>query len=162
MSIVSLQYCQDIVTNIVNITLSYIVEHYYKILNSHFALEHRYTNALTMEASCMIDMVQTGVIPACAEDLAGYASSPSLAGNREGVYNGVAAKASELQDALDKLNEDDDAGVQARYCADVIKPIMTELREYCDDAEGLIKAEFYPFPRYKDMLFAHHTEEPRA
>jgi len=122
----------------------------------------QYTNALTIEASTLIDMVQTGVIPACAEDLAGYSSAPTLAGNREGVYSGVASKVTELQNALDKLPADDDAGVQARYCADVIKPLMEELREYCDESEGLIKSEFYPFPRYKDMLFAHHSEEPRA
>ena len=53
---------------------------------------------------------------ACAEDLAGYASSPSLAGNREGVYNGVAAKVSELQDALISLTRM--TMRSARYCAD--------------------------------------------
>lgn len=119
----------------------------------------QYTNALTIEAACMVEMCNTSIIPACAEDLSGYEGT-SLAGNREAVYTALASNVTALKSALDGL-PDDEPSKQARYCADVIKPAMETLREDCDEAEGLIKSEIYPFPKYREMLFAHHTEEPQ-
>merc|ERR1712050_767 len=45
-----------------------------------------YNTTLSIEAKTMIDMVETGILPACAQDLALYRGSPSLAGDREKTY----------------------------------------------------------------------------
>ena len=102
-----------------------------------------------------------GVLPACAEDLKAYIGTP-LGGNREVVYCEVAEKADALKEALDNLPGDGSPNEQARYCVDTLKPAMATLREVCDEAEGLIKAEFYPYPKYREMLFDIQTEDPHA
>jgi len=120
----------------------------------------QYTGALTIEAASMLDMVNTGVVPACADDLQTFKGT-ELGGNRKTVYEGVVAGAEMLRNGLDGLPNAEPRD-QARYCLEVLKPAMEELRHSCDEAEGLIQAQVYPFPKYKDMLFSIQSEDARC
>merc|ERR1712232_1524941 len=48
-----------------------------------------YNTTLSVEAKTMVEMVQTGILPACASDLAIYKDSPQLAGARSSVYSAI-------------------------------------------------------------------------
>merc|ERR1711982_152858 len=48
-----------------------------------------YNTTLSVEAKTMVQMVQTGILPACAKDLANYKESPALAGHRAKIYSAI-------------------------------------------------------------------------
>ena len=126
--------------------------------NIHY---ENYTETIIMEANCLLDMMETGIIPACAEDLKGYAGAPSsLAGGRAELYEKLTAQVRVLADVLGKFTtiEDEGKAASAKYAAQVIKPQMSVVRTLCDDAERLMRSNVYPFPTYQEILFTHHEE----
>merc|ERR1712203_585080 len=50
-----------------------------------------YNTTLGVEVSTLIDMVETGILPACAEDMAKYTACPELAGDRRKTYTSIKA-----------------------------------------------------------------------
>merc|ERR1712146_541056 len=74
-----------------------------------------YATTLSVEVETLIDMIETGILPACAKDMAKYKAMPALAGDREATYTG-----------------------------DTIKPQMVAIRALVDKAEGLLEAGLYP------------------
>jgi glutamine synthetase len=118
----------------------------------------RYINDLMIESSCLLDMMQTGVIPACAADLATFSGS-SLGSSRGAKYAALEASVDSLQSIVDAFPDDADVNAQARYCVDVIKPQMLAVREASDTAERLVEASKWPYPKYSEILFHHHFEE---
>merc|ERR1712179_458983 len=55
-----------------------------------------YNTTLSVEAKTMVEMVQTGILPACAADLSIYKDSPQLAGVRSSVYSAIAKETDKL------------------------------------------------------------------
>merc|ERR1712232_1184614 len=66
-----------------------------------------YSTTLSIEAKTMVDMVETGILPACAQDLALYKDSPSLAGDREKTYGSIKAENDKLKTILASAPHDD-------------------------------------------------------
>jgi len=122
-----------------------------------------YTNTISLESACVIEMVETGVLPACAADLNAYGAS-GLEGDRPALYKDVATKVAALKEVHAALptEGDDVVHAQARYCSDVIKPAMDSLRVAADEAELVIASDKYPFPKYREMLFDHHFEDVKS
>jgi glutamine synthetase len=116
-------------------------------------LYQHYTDTLTLEASTLIQMMNTALLPACGEDL--LHSHKALVGDREQTYVKLQKATQKLQKQLDDLPEDPKKA--AHYCADVIKPAMAGVRTIADQIEGIINRRFYPFPTYADILYSHHT-----
>merc|ERR1712157_680191 len=48
-----------------------------------------YCTTLNVEASTLIDMIETGILPACAKDMAKFRAMPQLGGDRESTYLGI-------------------------------------------------------------------------
>merc|ERR1719183_1131001 len=48
-----------------------------------------YNTVLSIEVDTLIKMVETGILPACAQDMASYAAMPSLAGDRSTIYESI-------------------------------------------------------------------------
>merc|ERR550532_1536218 len=48
-----------------------------------------YNTMLSVEVQTMMQMVETGIIPACAKDLSKYAYVPSLKGDRDAIYGSI-------------------------------------------------------------------------
>merc|ERR1712151_1275785 len=48
-----------------------------------------YNTTLSVEARTMVDMIRTGILPACAKDLATYKDAPALAGARAKTYDAI-------------------------------------------------------------------------
>jgi glutamine synthetase len=121
-------------------------------------LYENYVQHILIESNTLIDMMKTGVIPACARDLQGYAGT-SLAGRREELYSTVAAKTDTLAQYVQNLPHGGLA-VEAKYCCEVILPAMDILRDSCDEAEGECAAALWPFPKYSTLTLSHHSEPP--
>jgi glutamine synthetase len=112
-----------------------------------------YNNTLATECSTMLRMVETGILPACAEDLAVYEKMMDLAGDRLSVYKSIKNEADRLRSL--EASKPHDPSEEAFYYCDTVKPQMEILRACVDKAEGLIKSKLYPYPTYQDMIYSH-------
>jgi len=113
-----------------------------------------YNTTLSIEAKTMIDMVETGIIPACVEDLALYKDFPAFAGDRPKTYQSIKSETDTLKGLV--ANIPHDLSEEAEYLCDVVKPQMAVVRGLVDTAEGLLKKDLYPYPTYESMLYHHH------
>jgi len=113
-----------------------------------------YITTLSIEASTLIRMVDTGIVPACAKDLATYAGAPELAGDRKEVYSNIVKETNALKALLAK--EEEELLAQAKHMCDVVKPKMAVVRSFVDKAEELLQAGLYPYPSYEALLYSHH------
>jgi len=114
-----------------------------------------YITTLAVEAQTMYEMVDTGIVPACAKDLAKYSGFPKLAGERPKLYDAIVDENEKLK-AVAKTAEEKHGADAANYFADVVRPQMAALRELVDKAEGLMETALYPFPTYSQLLYTHH------
>jgi len=114
-----------------------------------------YNTLLEVEASTLIQMVETGIIPACAKDLATFRDMPELAGERSVTYKAVRSECDKLKSLLTQCPHS--LQDEAFYYCDTIKPQMEILRGYVDAAEGLMQADLYPYPTYEALCYSHHT-----
>merc|ERR1712113_169615 len=114
-----------------------------------------YCTTLCVEVNTLIDMVETGIIPACARDLATYAAMPKLAGERQATYMSI----KDETDKLKALNakKPHDLQAEATYINDTIKPQMQAIRTLVDKAEGLLEKGLYPYPTYEEIIYSHHS-----
>ena len=113
-----------------------------------------YTNALTVEGETLVTMMNTAMIPACAQDLSVYKDAPALAGSRAELYGSLVGKTEALKAAIAGVPEAPAAA--ARHCLEAIKPAMEDLRAVADECEGVMSN--YPFPNYTDVLLSHHVD----
>lgn len=114
-------------------------------------LEEKYVADIELEATCLLKMVETGLLPAAAKDLANF-SGTGLGASRQQIYANVEAAAEKLRGIHSGIEA---AAAAPRYCADTVIPAMVELREACDKAELFMDQDLNPFPTYEDILFAH-------
>merc|ERR1719414_2775402 len=114
-----------------------------------------YCTTLSVEVATLVQMVETGILPACAEDLAGYAAAPALKGDREELYTAIKAATDKLKGLLE--GKPHELAAEAAYLCDTVKPQMAQVRSLVDHAEGLLAKGLYPYPTYEEMLYSHHS-----
>lgn len=112
-----------------------------------------YNTTLTVEVKTLIQMIETGILPACMKDLAAYGQS-KLAGGRAKLYESIPAEAEKLKQLLAKVPSD--MQKEAEFLCDTVKPQMDAVRRLVDEAEGLMEKSLYPYPTYESMLYHHH------
>merc|ERR1712014_198857 len=108
-----------------------------------------YATTLAVEVTTMVQMVETGILPACAQAM------PSLKGDREAVYGNIKKETDKLSELFAKKPHD--LAAEATYLCDVVKPQMGVVRGLVDKAEGLLQKSLYPFPTYEQMIYSHHS-----
>jgi len=113
-----------------------------------------YVTTLSIEVDTMLDMVQTGFLPAFAKDLTSYKDSPDLAGDRNKLYSQVKEQAEKLRKLSD--NKPHELKAEAAYICNTVKPQMETLRTCVDEAESIMERSLYPFPTYEHLLYGHH------
>eukprot|EP00403_Amphidinium_massartii_P037471 CAMPEP_0178432938 /NCGR_PEP_ID=MMETSP0689_2-20121128/32648_1 /TAXON_ID=160604 /ORGANISM="Amphidinium massartii, Strain CS-259" /LENGTH=693 /DNA_ID=CAMNT_0020054951 /DNA_START=30 /DNA_END=2111 /DNA_ORIENTATION=+ len=114
-----------------------------------------YVTSLAIEASTMVQMVETGILPACAKDMASYAAMPSLAGDREKCYTSIMTETNKLKSLVEAKPHE--LQKEAEYFCNTVKPQMTAVRTLVDKAESLMKTSLYPYPTYEQMIYSHHS-----
>jgi len=114
-----------------------------------------YITTLTVEVNTLIQMVETGILPACAKDLAIFGSDASnLTKGRAELYGSIATEGDKLKQLLTKMPSDLEK--EAEFLCDTVKPQMDVIRKLVDEAEGLMEKSLYPYPTYESMLYHHH------
>ena len=131
--------------------------------------EENYCKVINIEARTMIDMIRREILPAAAsyktklsETLtAAKAASPDIDMPYEEETLSLLAKYSAaafhslktLERAVDSQDKPSSATALARYCGNIILPLMEELRCEIDAMEPLIPKSEWPYPTYGDLLF---------
>ncbi|MBL0939079.1 MAG: glutamine synthetase III [Gemmatimonadaceae bacterium] len=133
----------------------------------HIRLE-RYIKDMLIELHTLQQMVDTQVLPAAygyIGQLAGTAGQGAAAGiNMQPIVDAANAaskvvatlqkKRAELAKVITKAeNLHDDPHAQAVYITSTGAEIMADVREASDALEMTIGDEFWPLPRYREMLF---------
>jgi glutamine synthetase len=137
----------------------------------------RYVKAIDIEAKTLVMMIRTQILPACLRFQSELADSfgklmqvskslklsQTTKKKQSTLISTLADDISELishTERLEKLTNEihhQKGGVEAhaKYCADVIMPAMSQVREVADKLEGQIDRGLYPIPTYLEMLFLH-------
>merc|ERR1719387_2910442 len=98
-----------------------------------------YVTVLTVEAETMVHMMETGILPACAKDMAKYQGVPKMAGEREALYQSIIDETEKLKKMIADKHKPSLAE-KAVYLCDAVKPQMSTVRALVDKAEGLLEA----------------------
>jgi glutamine synthetase len=134
----------------------------------HVQLE-RYIKDIEIEIEALKDMVNTLVIPAAYQQqelLAGSISKlQSVLKDAAPVkvqleqLNACAGAIADLYGALSTLDEKvaaadvEDVAEKASKLSEEVLPAMLGVREICDKLEEVVADQFWPLPKYREMLF---------
>jgi len=127
-----------------------------------------YMDTIFLEASTMLEMTQRLIFPAAMKyqgDLARNASHMDKIGVMPEVQRKVVIELEEKLSAATKAfdilkadmdttkNMDCDSLSKSKYYRDVLVTDMANLRTVCDALERIVGEEYWPYPRYNELLF---------
>ena len=131
-----------------------------------------YCKTIFIEASTMVDMARTEILPAVEAftlDTARTAAAKrelvpgcscgyeaELVKKLSDLTDQIAARTAELEEKMVEVAGIGEIGEQSAAIRDVILPRMSQLRLPCDEAETLTAKKYWPFPTYGDLLFGVH------
>ncbi|MCX5795917.1 MAG: glutamine synthetase III [Elusimicrobia bacterium] len=135
----------------------------------HVKLE-KYAKDIEIEARLLMEMVETQIVPAglqyqnrVAEAVRGLREllpSEAALDTQIGLLRNVADHidraskgVTELRLAVARAVDEEDGAPRARFYCHKVKPLFTPIREAVDGLEGLVDAELWPLPKYREMLF---------
>jgi len=133
-------------------------------LESRFEVyAEQYNLAIDVEAKLVLRMARTQIYPAVMaslEQLAGSIGAQESLGLvvDRSMLDQMAALTQQLLSACERLQDalvatPADAHHHLRHCADVLLPLMSEVRGAVDALEVLVDDEQWPLPTYQEMLF---------
>ena len=128
-----------------------------------------YAKTIAIEASLMLDMSRTQILPVALQEQAAAADlvlktravSTEAAMEEErftclrGHTVGLNAALSALEQQLAALRAAANAHTAARIARDGVVPAMQTCREHCDALERMLNAAVWPLPSYAEMLWLH-------
>lgn len=134
-------------------------------LESRFEVyAEQYILSIEVEAKLVIQMAKTMVYPAAVDYLSKLSATiASLANLGVTLEKGSAQTVAELTNSMMEivgklgaaLEKHDFADTEAKmkYCANTLRPLMDEVRQYADALECEIPDCDWPLPTYQEMLF---------
>ncbi|CAE7900626.1 glnA [Symbiodinium necroappetens] len=114
-----------------------------------------YISCMCCEVETMIQMVETGYLPACAKDLEKFKGFDKLAGSRKTIYDSIVDELEKLKSVI-AAKPHSSLAEEATYLCDTVKPQMVALRAKVDKAESVMESSLYPYPTYEAMIYSHH------
>ena len=133
-------------------------------LGSRFeAYSEQYIQHIEVEAKLVISMAKTIIYPAAMRYLGELAKTiddlkdigidfgKDSAVKVAELTKGMMAKVGNLEDMMTKHFMSPEEHMQ--FCAQTIRPLMDEVREYADALEGEVADDLWPLPTYQEMLF---------
>lgn len=133
----------------------------------------RYVKALGIELHTLLDLVRTAVLPAALRyqsELASLLATPALQAHAAAIapdklpqeelfltlqayLSGLWRGIQEAETTWKELQNTPDLETQAQLAHERIRALLLTLRQHADAIETLLPAEYYPLPRYADLLF---------
>ncbi|HEY5716689.1 MAG TPA: glutamine synthetase type III, partial [Psychromonas sp.] len=124
----------------------------------------QYILSIEVEAKLVVDIATTRIYPAATSYLSelgltassiaklGIELDTSIAAAIAAEANGMMAAVAKLSDAI-ATHDFADTEAHMRFCADVVRGLMNQVRVHADALEGLVADELWPLPKYQEMLF---------
>jgi glutamine synthetase len=133
-------------------------------LGSRFeAYSEQYIQHIEVEAKLVISMAKTIIYPAAMRHMGELASTiNSLDGIGLEFGKDSVVKVAELTKAMMAAVEDlsdlltkhfMSVEEHMQFCAQTLRPLMDQVREYADALEGEVADDLWPLPTYQEMLF---------
>ncbi|MDX1440182.1 MAG: glutamine synthetase III, partial [Rubricoccaceae bacterium] len=127
-------------------------------------LTEQYVMTLNIESATTANMAQTMVLPAAVRYLSELIDTAQNAKSVGLSTSGVAATAKETSDLINDLKSALERLAKARSAThkaknepmavkDKVIPAMNAVRAACDALEGIVPADLWPLPTYREMLF---------
>jgi glutamine synthetase len=126
----------------------------------------RYVKNLLIEVETLRAMVDTQVLPACfayhsslaqglaAAKAAGIAvPSAQIADKTVGLIDSLQTKRAALEKAFHKVESLPQEDQKASSLCNEVAPLMMEVRSLCDELESIVADDYWPLPKYREMLF---------
>jgi len=131
----------------------------------HVRME-RYLKNLRIEVDTLRHMVDTQVLPAAyayhgilaqavtAAKVAGV-GTPQLATLEKlsSLLTTLQEKRKAMEEVLNKVESQPSEDEKAKGFATHVSEAMAQVRTYCDELEAIVADDFWPFPKYREMLF---------
>ncbi len=124
-----------------------------------------YNKKLLIEADCLQTMVETQILPAAyqyssllaqgvaASKAAGIAAPQAEPLNKLNlVLANAQAELKKMENTLAAIGNIGDEEAKAEKIASELKPRMEALREQCDALENTVADDYWPLPKYREML----------
>ena len=125
-----------------------------------------YLKNMTIEADTLRSMIDTQILPAAylyhgqlatavaAAKAAGIAAPQTEAANHlSEVMSVLQAKRALLETELKKMESLKNEEAKAKAFASEVSKVMAEIRSASDKLESIVSDEFWPLPKYREMLF---------
>ncbi len=129
-----------------------------------------YCKTVMIEANTMVDMAETGIVPAISAYCAALAQAihakrsvdeiipcgyeTSTLKRLSALNDSIAMKLEELGNELLSVHAIADIEKRANRIRDALLPKMNELRALCDQAETKTAKAYWPYPSYAELLFS--------
>ena len=135
-----------------------------ELLSRFEVYAEQYILSIDVEAKLVKDIAQTKIYPVAVKYIAELsATNAGLAGLGIALDNdsleALVSLTNAMMRSISKLSaaieEHDFASVEDHmtFCANTICPLMLEVRTSADSLEGLVADEYWPLPKYQEMLF---------
>ena len=131
----------------------------------HVRIE-RYIKNMLIEVDTLRSMIETQILPACYSyygmlasgiGAAKAANMPTpqqeSATKLAALIGAVQSKRNSLSVMLSRLESFSNEEEKAKYLSREISLIMTEIRVASDELESLVADDYWPLPKYREMLF---------
>jgi glutamine synthetase len=136
-----------------------------KELLSRFAVyAEQYILSIEVEAKLVKDIATTRIYPAAIKYISeisatntglsnvGIALDKGTLEKIVGLTNTMMSSVAKLSAAIDEHGFDSEEA-HMTFCAKTICPLMLEVRASVDSLEGLVADDYWPLPKYQEMLF---------
>ncbi|MGE3975238.1 MAG: glutamine synthetase III [Bdellovibrionales bacterium] len=133
----------------------------------HIAVE-RYVKTVEIEIATLLDLANTYVVPAVEKQLGVlYNTQASVNSSAlkttytkrvkalEAELDSILKSIETVQEKLESVHKLSDESAKMKALALKVQPEALELRAAADRAEALVSDEFWPLPKYREMLFAN-------
>lgn len=134
-------------------------------------LLENYSKTVLIEASTLVNMIRTQILPACMQAESSAADAllkvKEVLGERDaqtentyfstlhGHITSLSQACHKLEETMQHASSISDAHAQARAVRDNVIPLMNECREHADQLERIVDDSLWPLPKYSELLWIH-------
>jgi glutamine synthetase len=135
-----------------------------ELLSRFEVYAEQYILSIEVEAKLVKDIAKTQLYPAAVKYISKLSATNSslseigISLDKDSIEalvsltNSMMSSVSKLSDAID-AHEFDTVEDHMTFCAQTICPLMAEVRSSADELEGLVADDYWPLPKYQEMLF---------
>ncbi|MGE0616332.1 MAG: glutamine synthetase III [Bacteriovoracia bacterium] len=137
-----------------------------EIISRYKVRNERYLKNLLIEIDSLRAMIDTQVLPAtyayhgvllnavAAAKTAGM-NAPQTDGMNKlsTMISSLQTKRATLDKLMDKVESMKDEEAEAKFISTDVTPVMEDIRLVCNELETMVADDFWPLPKYREMLF---------